>query len=51
MVVVHNKDHPGNLQTIILMHDKNTLGDKKASQTFFGNTSVQQNNNSFLDFQ
>jgi len=42
------------------MHTKNRLGRQglaqKASQTFFGNTSVQQNiveniNNRFLDFQ
>jgi len=42
------------------MHTKTTLEDKdlvkKTSQTFFGNTSVQQNivksiSNSFLDFQ
>jgi len=42
------------------MHAKNRFGRQgliqKASQTFFGNTSVQQNivkslSNSFLDFQ
>jgi len=46
MVVVHNRDHPGNLQnTLSIMHTKNCLGRQglaqKASQTFFDNTSVQ----------
>jgi len=59
MVVVHDRDYLGNLQNTNITHTKNCLGRKalaqKASQTFFGNTSVQQNivesiNNRFLDF-
>jgi len=46
--VVHNRDHPGNLQnTVIITHAKNYPGRlglaQRASQTFFGNTSIQQN--------
>jgi len=61
MVVVHNRDHPGNLTFYSnIMHAKNHPGRQglaqKASQTFFDNTSVQQNivkciSNIFLDFQ
>jgi len=47
MVVVHNRDHPGNLQNSYsnIMHAKNRLERQelaqKASQTFFGNTSAK----------
>ena len=60
-VVVHNRDHPEKFtKHSNIMHTKTHLGiqglAQKASQIFFGNTSVQQNivkniSNSFLDFQ
>jgi len=58
MVVVHNRDHPGNLQNSNITYSKNCLGRQglaqKTSQTF-DNTSVQQNivkniSNVFLTF-
>jgi len=57
MVVVHNREFT---KLSNKTHNKNHLGRQglaqKASQTFFGNTLVQQNiaesiNNHFLDFQ